>query len=288
MAQTPEKKLLAITRGEAAVQLWSKGDGPRVLALHGWLDNSSSFGPLADRLENVQLAAPDFLGHGESSHLSAGMYYHFVDWVWDTLNVADSLGWDEFILIGHSLGGAVATLIAGTVPERVKGLFLIESIGPFAHRAEDAPEKLAHHVQELKKLPQKKMPTYPSFEAAVAARRKAGQLTLEGATHLANRATRTEDGRVTWRSDPRLKIPSPFRMTEDQVRAFLDQIKCPTTAIRATDGLPMDPLAIKARAKCIKHLNLVELSGGHHLHLDYPDRVAPLVQEFLKSVLPKK
>ena len=50
-------------------------DGPRVLALHGWLDNAASFVPLADHLAGIQLVAPDLPGHGRSAHLAPGAEY---------------------------------------------------------------------------------------------------------------------------------------------------------------------------------------------------------------------
>ncbi len=50
---------------------------PKVLALHGWLDNAASFVPLAAQLADIDLVAPDLPGHGHSAHLPAGADYSF-------------------------------------------------------------------------------------------------------------------------------------------------------------------------------------------------------------------
>ncbi|MGO4781325.1 alpha/beta fold hydrolase, partial [Lysobacter sp. 2RAB21] len=48
---------------------------PRLLALHGWLDNAASFVPLAPWFEGFDLVAPDLPGHGASAHLPAAGEY---------------------------------------------------------------------------------------------------------------------------------------------------------------------------------------------------------------------
>ena len=57
--------------GELAA-LSNDRNGPRVLALHGWLDNAASFLPLVPHLGDVELVAIDLPGHGHSAHLGAG------------------------------------------------------------------------------------------------------------------------------------------------------------------------------------------------------------------------
>ena len=60
----PMGRIAGLRQGEAGQ--------PRVLALHGWLDNAASFLPLAAHLDGVELVAPDLPGHGRSAHLPPG------------------------------------------------------------------------------------------------------------------------------------------------------------------------------------------------------------------------
>src|SRR5690606_11797491 len=108
--------------------LRNRGDGPRVLALHGWLDNAASFIPLARHLHAIDLVAIDQPGHGRSAHLPTGTDYSFVGAINAILDVADALGWDQFALLGHSMGAGIGSLIAAACPERIERLVAIEAL----------------------------------------------------------------------------------------------------------------------------------------------------------------
>ncbi|MEO0812696.1 MAG: alpha/beta fold hydrolase, partial [Myxococcota bacterium] len=97
-------------------------DGRPVLALHGWLDNAASFAPMAPMLEGCRVVCLDSAGHGRSEHRADHAGYHFIDWIPDVVAAADALGWERFVLMGHSMGAATASLTAGTYPDRVEAL----------------------------------------------------------------------------------------------------------------------------------------------------------------------
>ncbi|MEG3194051.1 alpha/beta fold hydrolase, partial [Lysobacter sp. D1-1-M9] len=107
-------------------------DAPRVLALHGWLDNAASFLPIQPHLRGVELVALDMPGHGASAHLPLAAEYTVVNMARAIVAAADALGWDRFTLLGHSLGGAVASVVAAALPQRIVRLALIESLGALA------------------------------------------------------------------------------------------------------------------------------------------------------------
>ena len=129
---------------------WTSGpeNGLGVLALHGWLDNANSFAPLAQSLgPQYRLVAVDLPGHGRSDHRTAGASYAFADWVAPVVGLVDALGWEKFILMGHSMGAGIATLVAGTFPERLRALILLEGLGPLTTLPEKSPAQLARHVR---------------------------------------------------------------------------------------------------------------------------------------------
>src|SRR5690606_21878355 len=117
---------LDIPAGRIAGLRWGEPGAPRVLALHGWLDNAASFVPLAAEFERigtqVDLVAPDLPGHGRSAHLAQGADYSFAGALHSVLDIADALGWDRFALLGHSMGAGIASLVAAGAPGRVERL----------------------------------------------------------------------------------------------------------------------------------------------------------------------
>ena len=120
---------------ELAAHLYGPADGLPVIALHGWLDNAASFSHLAPLLPGLRIVALDQAGHGHSSHRAPGCGYQLWDYALDVLQVADQLGWQQFALLGHSLGAIVSLLLAGAVPERISRLALIDGLIPYTGEA---------------------------------------------------------------------------------------------------------------------------------------------------------
>lgn len=113
-----------------AAKGWGPPEGPKVLALHGWLDNAASFDTLAPLLPGIRLVALDLAGHGLSQHRHPTAGYEFVEWVPDVLWAATALGWDRFAILGHSLGAGIAPLVAAAAPDRLDRLVLLDGLGP--------------------------------------------------------------------------------------------------------------------------------------------------------------
>lgn len=265
-----------------AAQAWGPPDGTPALALHGWLDNSNSYARLAPLLEGLRIVALDLPGHGQSDHRPPGVGYHFVDWTVDAAAAAEALGWERYALLGHSMGAGIASLLAGTLPERITRLVLIEGLGPLSCAVEDAPARLRNSIVRQRKREQKRARAHADRAAAVERLRLANPaIGPESAELIVARGTRQTDEGVVWSSDPRLRGFSPLRVTEEHVRCFLGQIACPTLLIRGREGFPFDPQGIGARVECVPQLEVVELPGEHHLHMDRAEAVAEVVRPFL-------
>ena len=142
----PEPLTLEIPGLRLAALAWGPADGLPLLAVHGWLDNAASFARLAPLLPGVRLVAVDLPGHGLSEHRPPGAAYHFIDWAVDLAAAGEALGWERYVLLGHSMGAGVVSLLAGALPERVVALALIEGLGPMACEADEAPARLAKAI----------------------------------------------------------------------------------------------------------------------------------------------
>lgn len=262
--------------GHLAAKRWRAGGKRQILALHGWLDNAGTYDGLAPLLEDTDLVCLDLPGHGLSYHRPRGIPYHFIDWVPEVFSAADSLGWDRFVLMGHSMGAGIAALAAGTFPERVEKLILIEGIGPYASPDEDAPVLLK---KALLYKPSDRKQYYASKEEAVQ-RLCMRDLEEHSARALAERALAEDEKGWYFHYAPEARAPSRQRLAETQVRAFLQQIACPTLLIQATQGLDI-PEPYSARENFVADLTKVEVEGRHHVHLDHPERVAQSIRRFL-------
>lgn len=262
---------------------------PRVLALHGWLDNAASFLPLAPFLGGIELVAIDMPGHGRSAHLPAGADYSFAGALTNLLDVADALGWDRFGLLGHSMGGAIASLLAAACPERVTRLLAIEAIGTLAETPEQTVPRLRDALAAQRALRDKRLRVFPDVDSAVRARQFASRVPGSGLGEaevrlLVARGLRAVDGGYTWSSDPRLTLPTLVRMTEAQVEALVAGISCPVRAIFADPAQPYLPDGLRrSRTRLLPAGEIVVMPGGHHLHMQQPAEVAAAIGDFLRG-----
>jgi pimeloyl-ACP methyl ester carboxylesterase len=282
MTDTPEEIVIETPALRLAARVWGPASGVPCLALHGWLDNAASFDGLAPRLPGLRLVCLDLPGHGRSDHLPPGHAYAFIDTVAHVHAATLALGWAEYCLLGHSLGAAVASMLAGAVPGRVRRMVLLEGLGPVTEDPQHAAERLARALDEEQRKQGRRPPVYRTRDEAVRRLRASMSKLGEASAHtLVARGLREVEGGLTWRSDPRLRLPSRLRMTEEQVLAILRAVTCPVLLVRGAEGFAFAPKAESARVAALRGAELIELPGGHHLHLDEPEPVAAAIREFL-------
>lgn len=270
--------------GQAVSGLRRGGNGPRVLALHGWLDNAASFVPLAGHLPDLDLVLLDLPGHGHSAHLPTGASYSTPAAICHVLDVADALGWDRFTLLGHSMGAGIASLTAA-VSDRVDRVIAIEALGGLRGPDDEAAQRLRDHVEAMRGMATKRLRVFPDLAAPVRARMMVNQLSAESARLLVERGVREVPGGFSWCSDPRLMAPTAIRMSEGQIDNLLQAIACPVQVIYATPAQTYYPEPLRTdRLRHLRDGRLAVLPGTHHVHMESPAAVAEVISRFLESV----
>jgi pimeloyl-ACP methyl ester carboxylesterase len=265
-----------------ACKTWGNPKKPPVLALHGWLDNANSFDYLAPYFEDhFFLIAMDLPGHGHSDHFPSCCHYHFIDGVFLVVQAIDALQLGNVHLLGHSMGACLASLLAGVAPDRLLSLMLVEGLGPFSHPADTACQQLSDYLAYLTRKQRKKSKGYKQFSDAAQARAVKGYVSLDIANTLCERSLIEKDGLFYWRHDPRLLVPSPLRMTEEQILSCLRQITAKTCLIWASQGFSFDSDVVQQRVRAIKNMEIFHLEGGHHIHMEKPGIVAQLLVDFV-------
>lgn len=113
------------------------GVGPTLVFLHYWGGSARTWDPVVDRLPGRDTLAVDFRGWSRSNALPGP--YTLDRLADDTLAVLADARIDDFVLVGHSMGGKVAQLVAAKRPAGLRGIVLVGS-GPARPPAEVTAE----------------------------------------------------------------------------------------------------------------------------------------------------
>ena len=265
-----------------AAKLWGDDSGLPVIALHGWLDNAASFDRIAELLPNVQILAIDLQGHGLSDHKPASGNYAIWDDLRSIVGVADQMGWQKFALLGHSRGANIATLLSGALPQRISHLLCLDGLIPQPEMPENFPVQMGQYLRDFTRPPAAGGDkVHATFDLAVAARCKETPMLAEAAALIVARGSyQGEDGRFYWRSDKRLKLPSPVKLSLAQLQATIDAITAPAMFVSAKQGLGqwLPTLNINIANR----FEIREIDGQHHCHMEaQASQIAEWISEFL-------
>ena len=113
------------------------GTGPTLVFLHYWGGSARTWDLVVDRLAGRDVLRVDFRGWSRSSALPGP--YTLGQLADDTLAVLADAGVTDYVLVGHSMGGKVAQLVAATRPAGLRGIVLVGS-GPAKPAAQVTPE----------------------------------------------------------------------------------------------------------------------------------------------------
>jgi len=281
---------------------WSQGpvhpDLPALFLLHGWMDVGASYQFMVDALSDDflrgrRIIAPDWRGFGLTEVKTDSFW--FPDYLADLDFLIDALSPGQAVdLVGHSMGGNVSMNYAGVRPERIRRLINLEGFGLAQTRPSQAAGRMAQWMDELKTLHAGALSLrdYSDREGVAQRLMKTNpRLDADKARWLAGHWA-SADAQGRWRilGEAAHKLKNPYLFRWDEMQDIWKRISAPVLVVEA-DHNSLDEwwkgsytlAEFHERLKAVPTLQraLIE-EAGHMLHHDQPERLARLIEGFLR------
>lgn len=253
------------TNGITIQYLRTGGAKPPLILLHGLTADGACWTPIAHALEEeFDVIMPDARGHGKSSVPAYG--YRYEDHADDVVGLIKALKLSPTVLLGHSMGGMTAAVVASRRPNVLRGLVLADPtfLSPEVQRevrdsdvADQHRRMLNMSVDELVADAQARHPNRPGETLELFARARL---------------------RTSMAAFDVLTPPLP------DYKALMSRIDVPSLLVIADKGVVSSGVAGELRR--INPGLKVDMihEAGHGLHMDQPERFADVVKSFLRSI----
>lgn len=266
---------------------WDKSPSPDTLVLvHGFLDFCGGWqATVSEELqERFHIVAPDMRGHGDSDRIGIGGYYHFFDYVADLRSFITQVARENVYLVGHSMGGSIAGYYAGSFPDDLAKLVLMEGMGPPDDHT-PSPDRVKNWVRGWKRAAGRAPHRYKDIqEAADKLRSRDKRLSAELATELATGGTRAlESGERIFKHDPLHLSLGPIGFTTEVASSFWQRITCPVLLVDGADSMLNHTAEERERRRgFLKEPQLVVMEeAGHMMQRHQPAELSRILLEFL-------
>ena len=262
---------------------WGSEGKPGLLFIHGFGDHAHCWDHTAPKFrDDYHVIAMDMRGHGDSGHVNGGGYDQ-LDYIVDIANLLEQLQWKTVTLVAHSLGGFHASIFAGTFPELLERLVLVEGWGA-PQRKEHLADRMRGWVEQRQRRQSRPPREFKSVDALVARLRERYQLpsdewvrkmAIDGSKQL-------QGGNYIWKRDGQRRVQQRgFFLNHDDVFPFWERITCPVLHIRG-DSTDWEPPDLDERLTHFANAQLVTVeNSGHMVQHDNPEGLEKELRDFL-------
>lgn len=246
-----------------------KGQGPTLLLLHGYLENTSMWEAYSNDLaRNFQVVIPDLPGHGQSEVYAET---HRMELMAEKVNeVLDELGITEVLIVGHSMGGYVTLAFAELYPQKTKAFILMNSTS-----FPDSDEKKELRLRAI-----------DTAQRNMNALIKMSIPLLFDAERLNELTQEKEFAKEMARSTPLTGVLAALKgMRERKDRSFvLRNFKGKIGVILGSKDRTVDPIPIKQLAESLRNVKILEQETGHMAYLEAKENTLQFIQDFAEEV----
>jgi YbgC/YbaW family acyl-CoA thioester hydrolase len=248
-----------------------QGEGPAILFIHGYPLNRTIWRDQINALEDFRRIVPDLRGMGQSDAPDLG--YSMTIYAADLAALLDTLGVDEVILCGHSMGGYIAFEFLRNWGSRVRGLILVDSRAeadsPDGRRARDVAAATAR-------------------EGGAAAVAEAMLPKMLGPGTMSQRPDVVERVRAIMAGTPVAGMAGALAAMRDRPgsEALLPTLSSvPTLVVVGESDSLIPPEQGRAMAQAIPGARFATIPGAGHLpSVEQPAATTQILREFLDSL----
>jgi esterase len=247
------------------------GSGPPVVLLHGLFGSGRNWVGIANALAGrFEVVLPDLRNHGASPWDDDCSYPAQAA---DVLALLDSLGLERVRLVGHSMGGKAAIVLALTAPERV-GRLVVADVAPVAY-----PPVLGTYVQAMRAVDLDLVTRRAEADAALAPAVPEAGIRAFLLQNLEQR-----DGRFAWRLNLEALGPGIATISGFPELAGAEPYRGPTRLIRGGRSTYVLPEHGPAIERLLPGAEIVTVEGaGHWLHAERPQAFLELLRPGLEG-----
>lgn len=288
MEQTPRSHSLVANGLTHHLLEWNAGGAATALLLHGFMDAAGTFDLLAPSLveAGLRVLAPDMRGFGRGPRAPEGSYYYFTDYIADVAAVVREAVAESspLFVVGHSMGGTIASYFTGAFPERVTKLALLEGVGPPDNPADVAPVRMRRWIADVEGARARGSNAKNMGSAEDALRRLVvnhPNVPIDVLrTRLPHLVLRDAEGNVSWAFDALHRTVSPVPFFAAVYKEFAKETKCPVLFV---SGGPQGyhPNDEDERIASFPNATRAELpTAGHMMHWTQPTDLGRILVDF--------
>lgn len=242
------------------------GAKPVIVLLHGLMGSGACWTPVARVLEGeLDVVMPDARGHGDSSAPQRG--YRYGEHAKDVVGLLRGLGLSRPVLVGHSMGGMTAALVASRNAELLRALVLVDPtfLSPECQREVHASDVAEQHRRALG--------------------REKAELVAQARARSPGRAPELVEIQAEARLKTRLSAFDVLTPPNPAYRDVVSAIDVPTLLVIG-DRSPVVSFEMATELRRINPRIRIELvtDAGHGLPFDQPEPLAEAIASFLRDL----
>lgn len=245
---------------------------------------------------NMSFVALDMPGHGLSSWLPEGIFYHSLDYVALIRRLMEEFKWDKISIMAHSMSSINAFVFAALFPDKVDLLISLDVLKPLTRSAskiiDNYSERLEGHLKVERRIRDKTEPPCYEWDQLVE-RLHTGtdkSVDVDACKFLLQRNTKAsehEPHKYYFSRDSRLKTSIFYAFSQDVPVEMARRINCPHLFIKALQGPYYEKKEYYDQVLAIVKQNpkfeYHEVEGTHHVHLNEPEKVTKIVNSFINK-----